>query len=164
MNIFEFAMQMETDGRNYYLNQAEKTDHPMLKKILLEMADDELKHYNIFKRLRDGHAAEYDEAKKTTIISSAKNIFQTMKDQGSDFAGDENVVNIWAQAREVEKKAEKFYREKADETDDDNANHILNRIADEEHMHWATIDNVINFLDKPNQFLENAEWNNLESL
>jgi len=164
MNIFEFAMQMETDGRDYYLNQAEKTDHPMLEKILLEMADDELKHYNIFKRLRDGHAAEYKEAKKTTIVSSAKNIFQTMKEEGSEFSSDENVVNIWAKAREVEKNAEKFYREKADETDNGNAKHILNRIADEEHMHWATIDHVISFLNKPDQFLENAEWSDLESL
>ncbi len=164
MNIFEFAMQMETDGRNYYLDQAEKTDHPMLKKILLEMADDELKHYNLFEKLRDGHVAEYEETKKTTIVASVKNIFQTMKDEGTEFSSDKNVVNIWTQACEVEKKAEKYYREKADETDDDNAKNILNRIADEEHLHWMTIDNVISYLNKPDQFLENAEWGNLENL
>jgi len=164
MNIFEFAMQMETDGREYYLEQAGKTAHPFLKKILLEMADDELKHYNIFKKLRDGHDAEFEEAKKTTIVSSVKNVFQTMKDEGSEFSSDKNAMNIWAQAREVEKSAEKFYREKADETDNDSAKHILNRIADEEYMHWKTIDNVISYLDKPDQFLENAEWSDLESL
>ncbi len=163
MNIFEFAMQMETDGRKYYLDQAEKTDHPLLKKILLEMADDELKHYNLFKRLLEGDAAEYEEAKKTTIVASTKNIFQTMKDEGTEFSSDENTVNIWAQASEVEKKAEAFYREKVGETDDANAKNILNRIADEEHMHWMTIDNVISFLNKPEQFLENAEWSNLDS-
>jgi len=35
-------------------------------------------------------------------------------------------------------------------------------IADEEHTHWALIENVLQFLDRPKQWLENAEWNNLD--
>ena len=68
----------------------------------------------------------------------------------------------WEQAREVEKKSEDFYRAKAGEVDDKNQAHILNRIADEEHKHWVTIENVIKFLDRPRHWLEDAEWNNLE--
>ena len=47
MSVFEHAMQMETDGRDYYLKHAEEQTHPALKKILLELADDELKHFRI---------------------------------------------------------------------------------------------------------------------
>ncbi len=64
---------------------------------------------------------------------------------------------------ETEKKAESFYREKADEVEDENNKRILNKIADEEHNHWVAIENVIHFLDKPARWLEDAEWSDLET-
>jgi len=158
MDIFDFAMKMETDGRNYYLENADKTNVPQLKSIFLQMADDELKHYEIFKALRDGALAEYDESRKTTILSSAKNVFETLKSEGSKFSFDAGVEKIWEQARDVEKKAEAFYREKANEVTDERQKHILNRIADEEHHHWVTLDHVIKFLRHPETSLEDAEW------
>ena len=50
----------------------------------------------------------------------------------------------------------------AEELTDNNQKAIFNRIADEEHKHWVTMENVIQFLDKPGNWLEDAEWNNLE--
>jgi rubrerythrin len=39
---------------------------------------------------------------------------------------------------------------------------ILSAIADEEQKHWITMENVVKFLDRPNHWLEDAEWSNLE--
>ena len=80
MNIFEYAMKMEEDGRAFYLEHADKTSVPELKRVLVELAEDELKHYNIFKALRDKQPAEYKESEKTTILSTVKNIFEELKD------------------------------------------------------------------------------------
>lgn len=162
MDIFEFAMQMEQDGRQFYLDNAEKTRQPELKKILLELADDEAKHYAIFKALRDGKHAEYKESEKTTILSTIKNVFTELREQNKDFSFAPDAQRIWVEAREVEKKSEDFYREKADELADESAKVILHKIADEEHRHWVTMENVIKFLDRPNHWLEDAEWSNLE--
>ena len=164
MSVFEHAMQMEKDGRDFYLATSEKTDNPMLKKILLQMADDENKHYALFKALRDGMDASYDEASSTSILSSVKNVFTEMKESGEDFTFDDEAQTVWAQAREVEKKAEEFYRAKAEEVDKENEKIALIRIADEEHKHWVTLDNVIQFLDKPKSWLEDAEWSDIEGL
>ena len=46
MDIFEYAMKMEQDGRDFYLENAGKTEVPAFRKILTQLADDELKHYN----------------------------------------------------------------------------------------------------------------------
>ena len=80
MNVFEFAMQMELDGKAYYEKHAETVKHPKLKEILLEMASDEQKHYVIFKAMRDGLETEYKETEATSITTSVKNIFQELKD------------------------------------------------------------------------------------
>lgn len=162
MNIFEYAMKMEQDGKAYYEEQAAKVDLAEFKRILLELAADEEKHYNIFKAMRDGQTPVFDEAKKTTILSSVKNVFEQLKAQKQEFAFAADAKRIWEKAREIEKESEEFYREKADEVPSEDQKHILTRIADEEHRHWTTIENVIHFLDRPNHWLEDAEWSNLE--
>ena len=162
MSIFEFAMKMEEDGRAFYLEHAEKVSVPELKKVLVELAEDELKHYNIFKAMRDGQDAEYEEAEKTTILSTVKNVFESLKAEGKELSFRADAKNLWEQAREIEKKSEEFYRQKAGEVDNETQKLILNRIADEEHEHWITMENVIRFLSRPQQWLEDAEWSTLE--
>ena len=47
MDIYKYAMQMELDGRHFYLDLAKKTNNTGIKNILTMMADSEAKHYNI---------------------------------------------------------------------------------------------------------------------
>ena len=162
MDIFDFAMKMEMDGRDFYLEHAASVPEPELKRILEELARDEQKHYAIFKAMKEGARAEYDEAEKTTILDSVKNVFETLKTQDKDFSFPVETQKIWEQAREIEKKSEDFYCSKADEVPSEDQKHILKRIADEEHPHWVTIEIVIKFLDRPRHWLEDAEWSNLE--
>ncbi|UCD64652.1 MAG: ferritin family protein [Candidatus Zixiibacteriota bacterium] len=162
MNIFEFAMKMELDGKQFYEESATKVDSPELKRILMELAGDEQKHYTIFRALRDGMPVEYEEARKTRILSEVKNVFETLKAQNRDFSFSGDVKEIWVKAQKIEKDSETFYREKANEMTDDKQKNILTRIADEEHKHWVTMENVISFLDRPKHWLEDAEWSHLE--
>ena len=161
-DIFEYAMKMETDGRTFYLDQAQKADQKQFREIWQQLADDELKHYNLFKAIRDGHRAEYDEHTHTTILDSVKNVFEDLKSSGANFSFAKDVAKAWMEAREVERKSEEFYRAKAKEVDTETKRQILNRIADEEHKHFVTLDNVIQFLERPKQWLEDAEWHHLE--
>jgi rubrerythrin len=162
MSVFEFAMKMEEDGRAFYLQHAEKTTIPSLKSVLIELAEDELKHYNIFKAMRDGKIAEYKESEKTTILSTVKNVFESLKAENKELPLNNDAKKLWVEAQRIEKTSESFYREKADEVDDQSQKLILSRIADEEHRHWVALENVIRFLDRPSQWLEDAEWSNLE--
>jgi rubrerythrin len=162
MDIFEYAMKMELDGKNFYEEHAAKTDAEELKKILLELAGDEQKHYQLFKAMRDGLPAEYDEASKTEILNATKNVFETFKESHQDFSFPPEARDIWLKAREIEKKSEEFYRQKAEETQDEKQKHILGKIAEEEHRHWVAIENVIQFMERPRTWLEDAEWSNLE--
>lgn len=162
MEIFEYAMKMEEDGRAFYLEHAEKTLNPGLKSILVELAEDELKHYNIYKAMRDSQTAEFKEGEKTTILSSVKNVFESMKAEGKELPLRDDDLKVWEEALEIEAKSETFYREKAGEIDNDDQKSILIHIADEEHKHWIAIENVIRFLKRPQQWLEDAEWSNLD--
>ena len=54
MNVFEFAMNMEKDGENYYRELAGKADHKGMVNILNMLAEDEVKHYNILREMKEG--------------------------------------------------------------------------------------------------------------
>ncbi len=162
MNIFEHAMKMEQDGRAFYLEHAQKTDNPNLKKILLELADDELKHFEMFKGLNEDLNFDDKKSVKTTIISSLKNIFETMRSENKDFSFDDDIKAAWKIARDHEKIAEDFYRTKGDECTSADEKEVWYMIADEEHKHWVIIEHLIQFLEKPQQSLDDAEWSGLE--
>ena len=116
----------------------------------------------IFRALRDGLPTQYEEAKKTKILAEVKNVFEALKAQNKDFEFPREAQRVWEHARKIEKESETFYREKAKEVKDANQKNILSRIADEEYKHWVTMENVIKFLDRPNHWLEDAEWSHLE--
>ncbi len=163
MNVFEHAMKMEEDGRNYYLDQAKQAKSPALRRILAELADDELKHYNLFKKMRDNQFNADSTASGTGIIETTQNVFDTLKAGMADMNVQEfGPVSVWEHARDVEKKAEEFYREKAAEVDDNDKKQALCQIADEEHRHYIALDSVVKFLSGPKQWLEDAEWGGLE--
>jgi len=164
MNAFDYAMKMEQDGKTYYQEQAEKMTDMALRSIFVELAADEELHYQVFKDMAAGKAADYQAAFKTKILSTTKNIFQKLSQSKKHIdtypAG---VKEAWVKARELEQKAEEFYREQAGEAPDAAQKTIWSRIADEERKHWVAMDNIVGFIDRPNQWLEDAEWSNLES-
>lgn len=157
MNIFEFAKKMETDGENYYRKLAEQVGNEGLKHILILLADDEVKHYNIINQLAQADDAEMAETK---VLDSAKNVFEKMKDSPLD----KNIgeVELYKKAQELERRSIDFYESKASQ--DDYASHkdLLNRIAEEEKKHYFLLENIINFVNRPATWIEDAEFNHLE--
>ncbi len=162
--IFDFAMRMEQDGRAYYEKEAAKTNVPALKKILLGLAEDEIRHYNIFKNLKEQHSADLgDLSEKTTaIMTTARNLFEEMANEGSDVDTHNEAIEVWTHAQEIEKKSEDFYKAKAKEVDNPRAKEMLIKIAAEEAKHWAVIESVRQFLERPKTWLEDSEWSHLE--
>ncbi len=163
MNAFEFAMKMEQDGKRYYEEHAAATADPGLKKIFAELADDERRHYELFQAMAAGENPDYEAVLKTSILKTTRNVFEKLsaskKEIGAFPAG---FREAWVKAREIEAQSETFYREQAKKNEQSPQKKIWTRIADEEHKHWVTIDSVIGFLDRPKQWLEDAEWSNLD--
>lgn len=163
MNAFEYAMNMEMDGKNYYEEQAAKMTEPAMKRIFEQLAVDEQHHYEIFKQMAEGKMPDYRAAFKTGILATTKNVFQKLRDDKKKFGEfPADVKTAWEKAREIEDRSEKFYREQAEKAGDAEQRKIWTIIGDEEHNHWVAIDNVVSFIDRPNQWLEDAEWSNLE--
>lgn len=159
MNIYDYAMQLEKDGERYYRELAGTIVNAGLKNIMTMLADAEVKHYELFERMKRNEAVEVPD---TPIINDVKNIFVRMREEGDVLTADGSEVDLYTRAQEIEEKTRDFYREKAGELDDASQRSAFLKIAEEEQRHYLILDNIIDFVARPFNWLENAEWYHLE--
>lgn len=159
MNIYDYAMQMEKDGENYYRDSAQKINNAGLKRILGILADAEVKHYDILQQMKKNEKVQMPD---TEILSNVKNIFIKMKEENDTIGVNISQKELYEKAQEIEKKSQIFYLEKADEVNNPPQKEIFLKIADEEKKHYFILENILDFISRPQNWLENAEWYHLE--
>jgi rubrerythrin len=161
MDIFDYAIQMEKDGEAYYRELAKKSTDRGIRTILTLLADDEVEHRELFEALKK--KKPFDLA-QDTVLSEVKNIFVQMRESKEDIGAAKKQKELYEKARQLEDKSEAFYRKAAEETSDSKQKTLFIRLAAEEHHHAIVIDNLIEFITRPDpgNWLENAEWHHLD--
>ncbi len=159
INIFEYAMQMEKDGETYYRELAAGSTLEGLKKVLTLLAEDEVKHYETLRKLKETLNVDFP---GTLILKNAKNIFIEMKEKEKNYNIGTTVIELYEKAVEIEKKSETFYKEKAETIENSNKKSILLKIAEDEKKHRFLLEDMIKFISRPKTWVENAEFNHLE--
>jgi rubrerythrin len=157
-DIFDYAMQMEKDGEDYYRRLAQQAGNKGMKTILTMLADEEVKHYNALEIIK----SQTTQITESVILTNAKNVFIQIKESGESFDFDINQNELYEKARDIEKKSQDFYAEKANEVKEEYQKELFLQLADEEKKHYVLIDNIIEFVSQPQQWLENAEFFHLE--
>ena len=157
-NIFEYAMQMEKDGEDFYRQLAQKTGNNGMKTILTMLADEEVKHYDAIEKIK----TQNTQIAESEILIDAKNVFVQIKESGESFNFDINEADLYKKARDIEKKSRDFYKEKANEVTEKYQKELLLKLAIEEQKHYILLDNIIEFVSQPEQWLEDAEFFHLE--
>ena len=164
MNVIEFAMQMELDGREFYLRSAQNAPEPELKEILKYLADEETRHYNFFKRLHDGKTAEAEkELDAGTSLKETKNVFVKLSEAGKEKEFGDGARKVWTEAMKIEEKSVDLYTSEAAKESDPERKALLSRIAAEEQNHVYLIDNVLSFMTDPGEFVDSQKFANFKS-
>ncbi len=161
MDIYKFAMQMELDGRHYYLDLAKKTENAGIKSVLTMMAESEAKHYNVILDMQKNDKTEY--SKDAEVLTKIKNIFSKMKEE-KEIDVDVSQVEFYKKAMEIEADSEKFYLERADEEKDPHRKEIFLTLAKEEKGHCILLENIVNLVSQPDSWIENSEWYDVDGV
>lgn len=159
MEIFEYAMQMEKDGENFYRKASEESPNRGVKTILTMLADEEVRHYNVIEKMK---SAEPPQLADSTILTDAKNVFAQLKESGEKFTSQTNQIKLYQKALDIEKQSRDFYTEKAGEVSDKSPKELFLRLAREEQKHYVLVENIIDFVSRPDTWLENAEFYHLD--
>ena len=160
MDIFELAMEKEKFAKDYYHDMAEKTDNTGFANIFEMLAKEEQKHYDTVSQMKEQTPPK--DITDVDVMNDARAIFAKMKGKKDHFDTEESELEIYRKARQIEKDSRDYYLEKASESDDAKIKEIFEKLADEERKHYFLLDNIIEMVSRPEQWVENPEWYHLE--
>ena len=159
MNIFEFAIEKEKYSEHFYRQLAARTTEKQLKAVFNLLADEEARHCRAVEQMK---AETTQELSSTDLLSRAKDVFARMRNANRKFDINADQIEIYKKAQDIEKDSREFYSQKANEAEDQRQKAIFTRLADEEKNHYALLENIIEFLSRPQTWLENAEFYHLD--
>lgn len=85
-----------------------------------------------------------------------------MKDTEQDVHFDVSEADLYRKAQKIEKESRQFYLEKAEEVEGEPQKQLLLKLAEEEQKHENLMENLVEFITKPETWIENAEWRHLD--
>lgn len=160
MNIYKYAMKLEKDSENYYNKLMSKTDNIGLQTILKMLADEEAKHFGIIEQMMEADTCP--ELVETNLLKNAKNIFEKIKGKKLEFNFDLAQVDFYRKAQEFEEKSHQHYLDMSNRVEDEAQKKLLSKLAEEEKKHMFLLENLVEFVSRPETWVENAEFNHLD--
>ena len=159
MDVYDFAMQMEKDGEDYYRECAAKSASAGLSGILLMLADAEVTHRELFRRMKKREDAVLPDS---ALLDQVKNVFIEVREREGAGGARSSEVELYRKALELERKSWELYGSAADQASSPAEKLLFERIAVEERRHYRIVEGIIDFVSRPEQWLENAEWHHIE--
>jgi len=159
MNIYKYAMQLEKDSENYYTKLMSKTDDVGLQTILKMLAGEEAKHFSIIEQMMNTNT--YPELIETNLLKNVMNVFEKIKGKKLEFNFDLTQADFYRKAQEFEEKSYRHYLEMSDKVEIGTQKKLLLKLAEEEKKHMFLLENLVEFVSRPETWIENAEFNHL---
>ena len=159
MNIFDQAMDIEKEGEALYRKFSLDASDEGMKRVFTWLADQERKHYEIFKKMKAGKSASIEES---TILHDVKDIFAGWKDIAGNIVVKVSEADLYRRALDSENKSVLVYENYAKDSATGQQKGIFLSIAKEEKRHRWILGNIIEFVTKPEVWVENAEFDHLE--
>ncbi len=161
MNVFDFAMKMEIDGKHFYEKLAAEAGNPGLRNIFIRLAEDEQKHFDIFQALKG--QTQTTAMEDTTVLEDSRNLFEEiMEDRESILRNIQGDLEGYRYAMKIEADSVRLYQDAARREQNDDLKNLLLRIAGEEEKHFTIMENIYDFFNAPNQYLAWREFSNLD--
>jgi len=159
MNVFDFAMQMEKDGKTHYEKLAAGTPIVGLKNIFSLLAADEQKHFETIQAMKTG---ANDAMAGSIALDEAKNVFQGLMNDRTLPGVLKKDLEGYLYAMKVEADSVKLYEDMAKKENRAEIVQLLLKIANEEKKHYNIMENLYDFVLAPQNFLAWGEFSNLK--
>jgi len=162
MNLFDFALKMEADGKAYYTKLAAETELEGLKTIFSRLAEDEQRHYELFEKLKAGKSVPHQA--ESASLDNLRNIFKALPQPETALKTLPDSLAAYQHAMKVEAESLRLYEQAAETEQDPQTKSLLLKIAAEEQQHFNILENIHQFVSEPDQYLACAEFSNLDEI
>ena len=159
MKFINTAIEMEESTLDYYLDLAEKcAANEGLKKILRMLAKDHAQHLVKFQQMSNKESTDLDE---TDAFESTIDYFRNLQQDKEIFSCDIDQLSMYQKALDLVGKKLVFYHKCESDLDNQKNKAILGEIIKEENQHRYVLQNIIEMISRPLEWIENAEFNHI---
>ncbi|MBS3765819.1 ferritin family protein [Candidatus Bipolaricaulota bacterium] len=152
----EFAIELEQEGHDYYVDNAKETGNPFVESVLEKLADRELEHIEAINNIAEGKSVDDVSFINLDIEKETKEIFDEFS--ASEKEGwKEEKSDVYDHAIELETKLAKLYKELAEETEDEEEKEFFQALTKEEDKHYETLSNVFYYLTDHDRWMAEQE-------
>ncbi len=159
MNVFDFAMKMEADGKALYEKLAAEAGVSELKMIFTLLASAEDEHCKAIAAMRETTPAEQAESK---VLENARSVFKDLLDKKSALDLLKEDPDGYLHAIKFAIAGVKLYETMASRETSAATAKILQKLADDERKHLEILENIYDFVEAPKDYLAWGEFSNLK--
>lgn len=159
MNIFDCAIKMEEEAREYYENLATAVTVPELKNLFSMLAAAEHEHYDALVRMKENVDPQNV---RFRALEEAACVFKPLLAKRALIAELKDDPDAYRHALQKEEDGVRFYEELAAKAQDDATREVLLMIAGEERKHLNIVENIYSFVESPKTYLAWGEFSNLQ--
>jgi rubrerythrin len=156
MDILKFAIEMEKEGEQYYKEQAENNRDNSLYTVFMNLAKDECHHAQIIENKVKGIAYKPE----ASVSNWTKNVFDGVDDFKIEVKEIPQQLDAYRMALQKEKESIELYQNLLKETKEDKM--LFEFLIAQEEGHYKIIDEIITLVNRPNEWVENAEFGKRE--
>ncbi|MGB2983479.1 MAG: ferritin family protein [Candidatus Bipolaricaulia bacterium] len=154
MGLIDEAIALEERAETNYRSAAETTTDASAAKILTMLADEEEQHANALRVMSVGSVGPGG-----SLIEAAKDWIGGVIEGGSGaISSDAALHDVLQNAMEIERATETFYRERGEASDDRAIADLFSRLAAAEELHYAFVSSLAEYFDRPDEWVESAEF------
>lgn len=152
MDVYQFAMDFEMAGREYYLKLASESHGAAGKRIFTLLAEDEQQHYEYLKRMAQNNKITVESGN----VSAAEAVFAEMLGT-EELLGHMLPIDLYSHGITLEDKSIAFYREKSITETDPAARILFLKLYFEEKKHKLLLENILEMILEPERQLASPE-------
>jgi len=153
-SIIEQAIHLETIAEANYREAAQTTSDPSAAKILEFLADEEGQHARILRGMDDVVGLTGSD-----LIKAAKSwIRGVVEGSAQAISSDADLLAVLRRATTIEQMTEAFYREHAATAEDASVVSLFTTLANIEKSHFLLVGSLVEYFDRPNEWIESAEF------
>jgi len=146
-NILKMGIRKERDAQEFYQKAAQRTKHPLGKKMFARLADDETKHGQLLASWSSQGVCPRNVSLPATAPDALKQARAKIDEAVKPETGDLEAIEL---GQEMERKAIAFYQDAAGQAKDPASKDLFLRLKGEEDKHLALLADLYEYMRDPN--------------
>ena len=152
MELLELALSMELDLEKFYQEQAELNKDNSLNVVFTMLAKEEKNHANILRTNADKLTLPLEDS---IILFDVQPIFKNIDVLTHNL---QNQLDTYRMALEKEQESLKFYQDLYANASKEHSKKVLQYLVNQEDKHCDILEELVNLVSRPDEWVESAEF------